>query len=296
MTKIATDRILNRDLSRAAVKDYRERAAPVLASVVDEGIAVFERCSSSANGYDENLGVLFPALHVFEMLDGVDILLREAAVVPSRPLLRSAFETKLSVEYVTQQDTKRRGAAYVVVDIHRRIRAYRRYDGTSVASKELMAEFRKDKVGSSIQLPTEPEAEKKVQALTKLFAKAHLKEAAEEHERLTGIGRKNPPFYSFWGGPTDVQQLARRLGRGAQYEILYRTWSLTAHGTDLGRQLTQEDGVAAIRVFRDPEDIATTYSLAISFGLETMRALLTYYRPDELEGSFARWYLGFVTK
>jgi hypothetical protein len=44
-------------------------------------------------------------------------------------------------------------------------------------------------------------------------------------------------------------------------------------------------------VFRDPAELASTYTLAISFGLEGMRALLKHYRPDELRGAaFSRWY------
>ena len=291
MTSISTNRILDRDVSRVAVESYRKQAAPVLAKLVDAGIAAFERCSSSATGNDENLGILFPALHVFEMLDGIDVLLRDAAVIPSQPLLRAAFEAKLTVEYVTEADAVRRGAAYVVEEVHKRILGIKRFDGASQTAKQFQAEFRRDKFGAGIKLPELPDAAERVEKLERLLKKPHLQEAALERERLRSSRKGEPAFYSYWGGPSSVQQLARHLGSGGQYEILYRTWSRTAHGFDLGRQLTEANGVAGVRVFRDPEDIHNAYSLAISFGLQTIRAILGHYRSNEIEsGSFARWY------
>ncbi len=291
MASISTGRILERNVSQAAVASYRKHAAPVLAKVIDAGIAAFERCSSSATGKDENLGILFSALHVFEMLDGIDVLLREAAVIPSRPLLRAAFEAKLTVEYIAEADSVRRGAAYVVEEVHKRIHSIRRFDGVSQTAKQFQVEFRRDKFGGDIELPELRDAADRVERLVQLLEKPHLRGAALERERLRADRKGEPPFYSYWGGPSSIQQLARHLGNGGQYEILYRTWSRTTHGFDLGRQLTETDGVAAVRVFRDPEDIHNAYSLAMSFGLQTMRAILGHYRASEIEsGSFARWY------
>jgi hypothetical protein len=292
--ELPTTRILDRALVHAAIEDYRKHAAPALQRVVDEGIAVFERCSVTATGGDENLAVLFPALHVFEMLDGVDILLLEAAVIPSRTVMRAAFEAKLIVEYVTEADSTRRGAASIVCEVHRRLRGLERWDPDSSKGRELRAEFRKDTVARSLTIPAVPDLLERRDGLRRVLRRPHFEDAAKEYYRLRAL-RRHPAFHAFWGGPGDTQQLARHVGRGAQYEILYRTWSSTAHGLDLSRQLTSKDGEAAVRVFRDPEELATSYTLAISFGLETMRAVLNHYRPAELQnGSFARWYRGEV--
>lgn len=289
---IDTEKILAREISRTAARSYTEQAAPVLAKVVDEGVAVFERCSSTATGGDENLGILFPALHVFELIDGVEILLRDAAVIPAHVLLRAAFETKLSVEYVTERDTKRRGAAYVVADIHRRIQNWQQWDPNTQHGKQLRAEMRKDRHGREIEIPTETESVGKVEGLKSLIGKGHLREAAEEYERVRKRAGKHPPFHALWSGPGGIQDLARHLERGGQYEILYRKWSNTSHGVDLQRQLTHNEGIAAVRPFRDPSEIASAYLFAMTFGLEAIRALLRCYRPAEIDnGTYSRWYV-----
>lgn len=290
--KIPSRKILDRDVARAIDDDYRKRAAPVLAEVVDQGIAAFERCSNSATGREENLAILFPALHVFEMLDGVDILLREWAVIPARLQMRSAFEAKLTVEYVTEANSNLRGAAFIVAEIHRRIGGLDRWDPTAEAGKQLRAEFRKDKIARGVEIPVVDDLPERIEGLRRLLNEEPFKEAAAEYDRVLRSRQGRPVWHSLWNGPGNLQDLARHVGRGGQYEILYRTWSRTAHGFDLERQLTEKDGQAAIQPFRDPRKIGEMYSHAIGFGIETIFSILAHYRGGEIEGGgISSWYV-----
>lgn len=289
--EILTEKILDRALARAAVEDYRSKAAPVLAKIVDEGIATFERCWATASGREENLGILFPALHVFEMLDGVDVLLREGATGPARVPMRAAFEARLTLEYVAEADSQRRGAGYVVAEVHRRITGLERWDPATEHGKQLLAEFAEDRLARDLKLPEVATLDTQVSGLRSLLAGDHLQEAAEEYERLRAEVKRRPPAHALWGGPRTLQDLARHLGCGVQYEILYRDWSRTAHGVDLRRQLTEAGGRPAVRVFRDPTEIRPLYSLAFSFGLASIRTLLNHFRRQEIDArSHWRWY------
>ena len=91
-------KLLEREVSLAASAEVRTAAAPVLREIIDYGLAAFERCSATAEGHDTPMGVLFPFLHVFEMLDGVEVLLDNAAPVPATITLRAAFEALLSMD------------------------------------------------------------------------------------------------------------------------------------------------------------------------------------------------------
>lgn len=53
-----------------------------------------------------------------ELLDAISILVRQSSIDPCKLLLRSMFEVFLSMEYMLQEDTKRRASAFVVVYIH----------------------------------------------------------------------------------------------------------------------------------------------------------------------------------
>jgi hypothetical protein len=281
--EIPAAKILDRDLSLSISKEMRAIGAPLLREVIDEGIRVFERCSVTARGADENAGLLFPYLHLFELLDSLEVALDGAAA--GAVLLRASFEALLTVEWVASEPSLRYGAAYVVVDLHRRIRGWERFVQGHDRQKTLKATFEKDRFGQHITLPVEQDAEKRIVGLRSLLAKPHLQEAEAEYQRL-----KNPPFYALWGGPRNLEQLALRLNRGGQYEFLYRLWSATAHSEDLQRQLGSRDGSAAVRPFRNGESLKEGYNFGVGFGLEAMRCLLRHYRPTELDAWFSPWY------
>ena len=52
--------LLDRDLSVAQTREIRELGRPVLQSVVDTAVGVFERSSQTAGDGDANLGILMP--------------------------------------------------------------------------------------------------------------------------------------------------------------------------------------------------------------------------------------------
>ena len=288
-TKVPATKILDRELSRAITREVCRVAAPALREVVDEGIRVFQRCSATARGTDEHIGLLFPFLQLTELLDGTDVLLEGGAVVPARLVLRGAFEALLTVEWVARDHPLRYGAAYVVVDIHQRIAGCEQYSQAHPRRDQLLAAIRSDEFGGHVKIPTIKNAAEKAAAYRALLDAPHLRDAATEYER-TRKKLSNPPFYSLWDGPRNIEQLAHRLARAGHYEILYRSWSRTAHAEDVMRQLGEVEGEAAVRPFRSGEGLSTAYTFALSFGLAAIRSVLGFYRPEELKTSFAIWY------
>lgn len=280
--------ILDRNLSLANTREVRADAGPVLRELIDYGLRAFERCSASAEGHDTPLGVLFPFLHTLEMLDGTEALLDSAASVPATLTLRAAFESLLSLLWVAADDSERRGAAYVVCDVHRRIDVSERFDPTTRKGKIVEAAIQADDVISEFSLPAAPDAAEDRTEYLAMIQQPHLAEAAAEYERLRTPTRK-PRFYSFWGGPANIERLAAKLGKSAYYEILYRPWSATAHATDLSRQLTANEERAAVRRLRNGEGMTAAYSHAIALGLWAVESAIKKYRSEELR-DFWGWY------
>ncbi len=289
-----TDPILDRDASLVLSVEVRSAAAPVLRELVDYGLAVFERCGVTAEGHDTPLGILFPFLHTLEMIDGAEVLLNSAAAVPATLMLRAAFEALLSMLWVAKEDSERRGAAYVVADVHRRIALSERYDPSTQRGKQFEAAVQADDVGHAFKLADSPDAVRDRAELFAVIKQPHLAAAASEYERVRGLKDRVPPFYSLWDGPRDIEQLARRLGKSAYYEVLYRPWSGTAHAVDLARQLTHVDETPAVRRLRSGDGLTEGYSHAIAIALWAIEAALTKYRRDELR-AFWTWYLNRVS-
>lgn len=281
------DKFLDRELSYEISRSVREVGAPALREMVDEGLRVFQRCSMTARGTDEHMGLLFPFHHLLECLDAAEILLATGASAPAGLQLRAALEALLGVEWVTREGL-RYGAAYVVVDIHRRIANYEQYTRRHDRRHQLTRNLAASELGSRLRVPVEPDAEQKIDGLQQVLTRPHLRAAEAEFQR-THRKVRNPSFYALWDGPQKVDQLARRLGRFAEYHFLYRGWSEMMHATGLSRQLGSTDEGIGVVPFRNADRLSDGYVHALHFGVAAMHALLRFYRPQELHQSFPRW-------
>ena len=285
-----TQKFFDRDIASAVTDPVRRVGRPALREVVTEGIAAFERCSLTADGLDTPMAVLFPFLQMFELLDATETVLDTGAAAPGRVLLRAAYESWLTFEYITETDTERRAAAFLVFDIHERIKGLKRFDPTSDQGKRFRASIAKDQYGAGIEIPSLADVGTQIREYEELLTKPHLLDAAAEYERLRSALRRVPPFHACWGGPQSLEELALHLGRSGFYELLYRPSSKTAHANDLRRLLREVDGAPAITRLRSGEGLITAYFYAISMGLSAIHRLLGHYRHGELETFYPRWY------
>lgn len=224
------------------------------------------------------------------MLDGVEILLDSSCVVASRTPLRSAFEASLGLRYVLQSDVNQRAMAYLVADLNERINWYKEMDPDTDAGRRFRTEMGVSEATSDFPFPTPEACRSSALRLRSLLQREDFKRISEEYDAVAAK-RKRPPWYSLFDGPGNLRELAIKLGEGANYLILYRTWSKTTHAADLYRQLTGgSNGTASVRVIRNPLGIATTYVHACSVGIESARVVLEHYRPGELKQQ-AKWFM-----
>ena len=279
--------LLDRETSLAQTHEIRALGGPVLRRVVDEAVGIFERCSQTGAGADENLGILMPFHHAIEMLDGVEVLLDRSCVVASYTPLRSAFEVSLAVRYVLAGDIKRRALSYVVGDTYEWIHWYEEHDPESNRGKQFISEMGLAE-GSDFPMSNLADAE----PLKTMLAREPFAPIAEEYKRVSRKTSGRVKWYSLFGGPKSVKDLAGSLGQLDDYLIFYREMSKTVHGTDLsGRLITAQDGTStSVSAVRSPIGMPRTYALSIYIGSEVSKAIMEHYRPDELT-RLAKWYL-----
>jgi uncharacterized protein DUF5677 len=271
-------------------------ATPVLAEVADYGALLFERlllAKREDEVKDQRLALVCPYLMLIEMLDGVEVLLSSAACIPARLPLRTAFEAMLTIDFMLETDTQRRALAWVLCDIHRRIRLYETHDPKTDAGREFQRDYENDALARGPQ-PT-VDSGQPVAKLRTMFALPQYVGIESEFQRLRSARRGRPPhWYNLFGGPRDLRGLAQRCNKAAQYGVLYRTWSGTAHADDLYRQIVRSKNPGlSLRVLRDPSELSTMAGLAISFFMDATRKLLEHYLPAELP-AWRAWYVGRV--
>ena len=289
------NRLLDREDSLVQSHDIRELGRPVLWSVVNEAVGIFERSSQTPGNGDENLAILMPFCHAIEMLDGVEVLLDESCVVASHTPLRSAFEASLTVRYVLADDIERRALSYVVGDIYEQLYWYDQQDSETDRGKR----FRDDmglEEGSEFPMPDVAELRRAAESRRAVLAKDPYPPIASEYVRVKKERRGRMKWYSLFGGPGNLRELAMSLDQLDDYLVLYPRWSKTAHATDLVSKVTKahDRTASTIPVVRSPMGMADTYLLGIGIGVEVTQAVMQHYRPGE-SPRFREWFFEMVS-
>jgi hypothetical protein len=175
---------------------------------------------------------------------------------------------------------------------HARLDSYERFDPSTTKGKGFAEAVANDKVLNQISFPPEVDPKRAADNMRQLLAKPQYREAeADYQQRKKRIKRGAPKWFSLFGGPSSLRDLAISLRRGAEYEILYRHWSAIAHGHDVSRFLvpTRTGGEASFYSLRHAKELPQVAFYAAHNMLGATHALILKFRPGERE-SLARWY------
>lgn len=281
--------LLDRELSKVVARDIIEIASPLLQELVNYSTNAFARCATSTSGKEnEDLAVLILYLHIIEMTDGVEVLVSQSCPVPAIPLVRSLFEALLSIEYILEADYVRRSLSWLADYVRKRLAFYESLDPSTTRGRSFQKALSADKVVRNVTLPDPTEVQKAIANLQNLLARPQFQSIEAEFSKYKSKHKRRPNWYRLFGGPSNLQELARHLNKNAQYEFLYRSWSTISHAHDLSRFITRTtEGDPAIRGLRDPSQIKDVAIFAASFILNATRLVLGKFRPAE---DIAKWY------
>jgi hypothetical protein len=240
--------------------------------------------------------VLLLARHVVESLDGVSVLVGEGCSQPCQPLLRSALEAMLGLFYILESDTERRALAYHVAHAHKKIKLYEKLDSSTNAGQELRRVVAPDPCGNlfdSLPIINYP---KLIIGLQGMFVKPDYQPIEAEWQRLRAVkNNRDPEWYSLFGGPQNVRELAIKVGFPAMYEFLYRYWSNEVHAGSAMEAIGHKDGDTVIRPIRHPEELQSAVTFAAQFSLVLAMKLVAVYSPDKT-AELRRQYIERIQK
>jgi hypothetical protein len=274
-TKPPSD-LLDREWSRDNVRDVNDFAVPMLQEIVNHGVAALSRC---VPGLSED--------HLLEMVDAVEVLVAAAASGPAQLQLRSAFESLLAIEYILEAHTENRAYHWLAANAQEEILKvwkvrwkYPELDPTPKRTDEHLGTLQR-----RLQRPGWREANERL-----LETARQRMEAAERRTGKTPLFRV-VEWFSVEGGPSNRADLAARLGRAKDYDVLYRQWSGVVHGNDFEEHLIRIRGAdkPVIRRLRLPADLRNVVSLAVTFTYDATKSVLGFYRPGE-ETGLRNWY------
>jgi hypothetical protein len=248
-------------------------------------------------GGEENICPIVMLRHFLDLLDSVSILVRHTCGDPSKLLIRSAFETTLSLEYLFEKDTDNRAMAFIVSDILNQIKNIKKFSLTTKEGEELNKTLKSESHHILNDLNKKHDLEKILADKESILKLPQFQKAYKEYLRLKSTGEKNPKWYRFYEGPKNIELLAKHLQQKSSYELLYRKWSGSVHGTDiyLGKLTANNKGFTELVQLRYVKDVQEVVRFSMSLSLMVFK-VYTKNRIPEKQQTFIDWYLTIRAK
>lgn len=279
-------------------REVPEKAKPtlewfckILNETVDFGSNIMLWDANPKTNGEENVPPTMLLRHFIDIIDSISLLVKEGSGDTAKILARAALEVTLYMEYLFEKDSKKRAMAFLVEDTMKQIKIANKLNPDLPEGKQTYRLFNDEK------LLTDAVADPKqmfsfVQEKKKLLQLPRFQEAYKEYQRLIRKGERNPKWYSFYDGPKNIESLASYLRQKTLYEIIYRKWSGSVHGTDIyvGKMNTYPEenriDIFQIRFIKDVQEVVS-YSLIMSFKIFS-RYILT--RIPERQENYFKWY------
>jgi hypothetical protein len=246
-----------------------------------------------------DFALLLLVRHLTDSIDGVSILVARGSVQPCEPLLRSGLEAFLGIAYIREGDSGRRGLSFLLAEIHRQLKFYRQCDPDDEVGKQLRTRVTAEAIEGIIGKVPLKLARKKVAALRADLDDPAMKPVNEEWNRIKAASKrkKSPPcsscgrfdlpgkkgdpeWYSLFGGPKNIEQLADKVKLSNLYQLMYRHWSGQTHAVNTMRNLHEVADAILLRPIRHPDGLVVMlrFSALLTLGLGLQ--LIRQYAPD----------------
>lgn len=294
------DEIFSRRIDNPEIVQRLNDFADLIDETVNFGSHVFSWCTERIPGGDEKAPVFLSFRHLLELMDSISINMRNSSVEPCKLILRGMLESFLSVSYILERDPDKRGMAFMTTFLHDRIRGYKQYDFSTIQGKSLQKKLSEDRIiGNNPFRVDQKMAKLAIENFSKLLKSEKYRESESEYQRLRAKNRKSTriPWYSFYGGPNTIQQLAEQLRLTSLYHVLYRYWSEAVHGMDIiqGTFTLTDDGKTAYYQIRIPREAHSVTQLTISIALGLYQMFIAKFAPEKIS-HYQTWYVSEIRR
>lgn len=281
--------ILDRETSVVHIKEHFAHTVELVREVVNYGSNLIPRCFVSSDRKILDIVILGALLkQAVTMLDAIEILVSQGAVLAAYLQARSLFEARLYLAWILEKDTERRAKQYFVWQKREEaLWAKRSIPGTAEHKRFRTACDRLLSPGK----PTvsEDEAKAQLENIKRLLDSSEFSEINSEFDKLKKHGKDFDVSWYCPRGPSTLADMARRMNLSGEYMLFYNTFSKATHCQEFRRHVSIERNVVKLQPIRHLEGIKTLLNVSISYALTIYEMILKRYRPGELS-NFGRKY------
>lgn len=278
------DPILNREIAKEIAKSVIDVASPTLQETVNFATNLYPRCQTSKTGKKlEAFSLLALFLHVIQSIDAVEVLVSQSCGAPANLVLRSAFEAKLSIEYICEQKSEKRAASWSVKHILQEIEYYKNYNPIDPKGVQFLQNWGEGDWGKVIGPPSLVDASSIIKGLEDKLKKPIYIDVYKDYQQMRKGRSKLPEWYSLYEGPKNLWELSQHLKHGVEYEMFYKAWSKQSHANDTHHlTLPMPDGTSILGPLRSPLDLVNVSTGGLVIMMNTLMLILKKFRPDEI--------------
>jgi hypothetical protein len=245
---------LGEDNRKLAELEYWNSQA-VVGELKSFGSDIFIECFTKGDRViDPTLGAHMMLRQFLIDLDAIDSLLNLGATEQCILHTRSLFELAIQIKYMLADDAENRGMNYNLMFKLKQLGYFQKIEIGSEKRKQLSSNIKSDEYGYLFKVPDYNMLKKEHNDLVDFLEQGPLKVSYKKFNELkkkNGKGPKN--WYSLDKGPSNLEQLAQKVGYPALYTSLYRDFSAHAHGELAvpGKVSYNKSGMAEVSCLRE---------------------------------------------
>jgi len=244
---------------------------------------------------DQALPISLFLRNYLSYVDACSILVKYSSIEPCNGLLRTSFENLLYILYLIDDPSGQKGMSYIIWNAFEKNKILNKCDGTSQAYLRLAEGLKNNELLKDEKPPILKDIDRLKEKNKRLINSKKYSGIVEEYHRAKNKVRKKPVnWYSMFDGPLNTRELAIKLDLEPFYEILFKSWSSSTHGTSVidGIVTGGENGIAHINQIRLPFDAESVTGLCTNLSVFLFSKYIKAKHPDQYNG-FKQWYAQF---
>lgn len=219
--------------------------------------------------------------HVIDMTDGISHLSRVGHGDGCIMLLRSLLEAYWYIGYILEKDTVQRSRSLYYKKLVHNSKWMKRSQQNSDANTEFVNNLKKSSIEFDASRLFGAYDSSKLDEVLKLMESNAYSDIAIEYKAAKKRNGREPQWYSLFGGPNNIRDLAYGLGDAWLYELVYTTTSNSIHPVDSVEDLSNCPlSGPAIRRLRFPGGIDRRASMACILLITISRRVVEHIAPS----------------
>jgi hypothetical protein len=277
------------------IKDLLRLYSEFLEETVNYGSHIMTWKPNDFSNGEQGLPIVLFLRNYLSYIDSCSILVKQSSIEPCQSLLRTSFENLLYILYLIDDNSGKKALGYIIWNAFEKAKLLSKVDGKSKQYLDLAKSYKKTELLKDEQPIILKNIDKLKETNNNLINAKQYTEIVKEYHRTSGKYNKRPfAWYSLFDGPSSIRLLAERVKLESFYEILYKSWSSSTHGTSVidGVLSGDENGIAQINQIRLPFDAESVTGISINLSAFLFSKFIKAKMPER-ENEFTEWYKQF---